>query len=96
MKSLVTYFSESSNTEKLAKAIYKGINESEKDMLPLSEADPKDYEVIYIGFPVQASSVPGKVETFIKSITDGKKLAFFVTTAPCGAASWPSRRCITL
>ena len=60
MKSLVTYYSESSNSEKLAKAIYEGINENEKDLVPISETDPKDYEVIFIGFPVQASSVPRK------------------------------------
>ena len=79
MKSLVTYYSESGNTEKLAKAIYEGVKENEKDLLPLNEADPKDYDVILIGFPVQAHSVPGKVETFIKNIPKGKKLAFFVT-----------------
>lgn len=79
MKSLVTFYSESGNTEKLAKAIYAGIKENNKDMVPISEADPKDYDVIFVGFPVQAHSVPGKVEAFIRSIPEGKKLAFFVT-----------------
>ena len=47
--------------------------------MPISEAISKDYDVIFVGFPVQASSVPAKVEEFIKSIPEGKKLAFFVT-----------------
>ena len=79
MKSLVAYYSESGNTEKLAKAIYDGINVPEKEILPIREANAKDYDVIFVGFPVQASSVPAKVEKFIKSVPEGKKLAFFVT-----------------
>ena len=79
MKALVAYYSESGNTEKLAKAIYEGINASDKEIVSISDANAKDYDVIFVGFPVQASSVPGKVEKFIKSIPQGKKLAFFVT-----------------
>ena len=79
MKALVTYFSESGNTEKLAKAIYDGINLSGKEIMPISEANAKDYDVIFVGFPVQASSVPAKVEKFIKNVPEGKKLSFFVT-----------------
>ena len=80
MKALVAYYSESSNTEKLAKAIYEGITAvSEKEMGSITEAKPQDYDVIFVGFPVQASSVPAKVEKFIKKIPEGKMLAFFVT-----------------
>ena len=79
MKALVAYYSESGNTEKLAKAIYDGINIPEKEITPISEAKAKDCDVIFVGFPVQASSVPAKVEKFIKSVPEGKKLAFFVT-----------------
>ena len=62
MKALVAYYSESGNTEKLAKAIYEGINVSDKEIASISDASAKDYDIIFIGFPVQASSVPGKVE----------------------------------
>ena len=79
MKALVAYYSESGNTEKLAKAIYDGINASGKEIIPISEANAIDFDVIFVGFPVQASSVPAKVENFIKSVPEGKKLAFFVT-----------------
>ena len=80
MKALVAYYSESSNTEKLAKAIYEGITAvAEKEIGSISEANAQDFDVIFVGFPVQASSVPGKVEKFIKSIPAGKMLTFFVT-----------------
>ena len=79
MKALVAFYSESGNTEKLAKAIYNGINVSGKEIMPISEANAKDHDVIFIGFPVQASSVPARVEEFIKSVPEGKKVAYFVT-----------------
>ena len=79
MKALVAYYSESGNTEKLAKAIYDGINAPGKEINPINQANAMDFDVIFVGFPVQASSVPAKVEEFIKSIPEGKKLAFFVT-----------------
>ena len=79
MKALVAFYSESGNTEKLARAIYDGINAPEKEIMPISEANANDKDVIFIGFPVQASSVPAKVEEFIKSVPEGKKVAYFVT-----------------
>ncbi len=79
MKALVAFYSESGNTEKLAKAIYNGINVSGKEIMPISEANAKDHDVIFVGFPVQASSVPAKVEKFIKRLPEGKKVAYFVT-----------------
>ncbi len=45
MKALVAYYSESGNTEKLAKAIYDGIIVPEKKILPISDASAKDYDV---------------------------------------------------
>ena len=80
MKALVTYYSESGNTEKLAQAIYDGIELSEKDILPIGEVkDIGGYDLIFCGFPVQASSLPGKAESFIRNIPQGKKLALFAT-----------------
>ena len=38
-----------------------------------------DYGVIFCGFPVQASGVPGKAEGFLNKIGDEKKLALFGT-----------------
>ena len=79
MKALVAYYSESGNTEKLAKVIYEGITISDKEIGTISDVNASDCDVIFIGFPVQASSVPAKVEQFIKGLSEGKMVAFFVT-----------------
>lgn len=80
MKALVTYYSETGNTEKLANAIYDGIEQAKKEIAPIADAtDLNTYDVIFCGFPVQSHSVPGKVEAFLKKVPEGKKLAFFAT-----------------
>jgi flavodoxin len=79
MKILVTYFTKSGNTEKVAQAIYQAIG-AKKEIVPLKEAKNLDaYDIIFCGFPVQSHSVPVPVQNFIKSIPPGKKLALFVT-----------------
>lgn len=80
MKVLVTYYSETGNTEKLARAIYEGIEREDKTLKPISEAGGlEEYDVILCGFPVQASSVPAKAEAFLRTVPEGKHLAVFAT-----------------
>ena len=80
MKVLVTYYSESGNTEKLANAVFEGIEQAEKEIMPIKEvSSATGYDLILIGFPVQAHSVPGKVAAFVKGIPEGQKVAFFAT-----------------
>ncbi len=80
MRVLVTYQSETGNTEKLARAIYAGIERAEKEILPVEEAKaPETYDVIFCGFPIHASSVPPKSEAFLRSLPEGKQLALFAT-----------------
>lgn len=79
MKALVTYYSETGNTEKLARAIYEEIH-FEKELKPILEVEnAKGFDIIFCGFPVIAHSVPGKASNFIKSLPDGQKIAFFST-----------------
>jgi len=80
MKILVAYLSETGNTKKVAQKIFDSVSGEKTELLPIGEVTALgDYDLIYCGFPVQAHSVPGKVQTFIKSIPNGKKTAFFVT-----------------
>ncbi len=80
MKTLVTYYSESGNTEKVAKAIYEGLEATENEIAKISEEKSfDDYDVIFVGFPVHGSSVPSKAEKCIKRIPEGKMLTFFGT-----------------
>ncbi len=79
MKALVTYFSETGNTKKVANAIYEAID-FEKEIKPVQEVKTANgYDIIFCGFPVHAHSVPSKVADFIKQMPDGQKIAFFST-----------------
>lgn len=80
MKALVTYYSESGNTEKVANAVFEGVTEAKKEILPLREvSDASGYDLVFLGFPVQAHSVPGKAAAFVKGLPEGQKTAFFAT-----------------
>ena len=80
MKTLVTYYSESGNTEKVAKAIYESLEATDNEITKITEEKNfDDYDVIFVGFPVHSSSVPPKAEKCIKRIPEGKMLALFGT-----------------
>lgn len=79
MKVLVTYFTQTGNTEKVAQAIYQAIG-GKKELVSLKEVkNPDGYDIIFCGFPVHSHSVPLPVQNFIKNIPPSKKLALFVT-----------------
>jgi len=79
MKALVTYYSETGNTEKLARAIYEAIPIA-KELKPVQNVESAaGYDIIFCGFPVLAHSVSGKVQPFIKGLPEGQKVAFFST-----------------
>jgi len=86
-KVLVTYFSQTGNTKKIAEAIHEAL-EGQKEILPLAELrDLGAYDLIFVGFPVQAHSVPYKAEQFLKRIPERTKIALFSTH---GSFSWSS------
>jgi flavodoxin I len=79
MKALVTYYSQTGNTEKLARAIYDAIH-FEKDLLPIKDIkSTRGYDIIFVGFPVQAHSVPAAILPFFKNLPEGQPIAFFCT-----------------
>jgi len=76
---LVTYFSQTGNTRKVAEAIFDEIK-GDKEIKPLKEAgDLARCQRVFVGFPVQSHSVPYPVEVFLKGIPEGKKIALFWT-----------------
>jgi flavodoxin len=80
VKALVTYFSQTGNTEKVARAIYDAIQTAEKDLIKISDVRNVDgYDVVFCGFPVQAHSVPPRVESFLEDLPEGTKVALFGT-----------------
>ncbi len=79
MKALVTYFSKTGNTEKVARAIYETLT-VDKEIKPIQGLESAaGYDIVFCGFPVHAHSVPGKAQPFIKALGEGQKIAFFST-----------------
>jgi len=78
-KTLVTYFSRTGNTRKVAEAIFEALD-GDKTIKPIDEAGDLDtFGLIFVGFPVQSHGVPYPVEVFLKSIAPQKKIALFST-----------------
>ncbi len=79
MKALVTYYSQTGNTEKIARAIYETIH-FEKELLPIRDVTAmQGYDIIFAGFPVQAHSVPAAFLPFFKKLPAGQDIALFCT-----------------
>ena len=79
MKALVTYYSQTGNTEKLARAIYDAIH-FEKELIPIKDIkSSRGYDIIFVGFPVQAHSVPPAAHAFFKNLPDKQPIALFCT-----------------
>lgn len=79
MKALVTYYSETGNTEKVARAIYDAIH-FEKEIKPIQEVqNTSGFDIVFFGFPVITHSVPEKAARFLKGLPEGQKIAFFST-----------------
>ena len=80
-KTLVTYYSRTGNTQKIAEAIHDAVD-GEKALIPiqdLEETEISSFSLIFIGFPVHSHSVPMVVHDFLKNIPAGKKVALFST-----------------
>lgn len=78
---LVTYFTHTGNTKKVAEAIHAAL-EGEKEIIPLEKINEQkidNFNLIFIGFPVHSHSIPFKIEAFLKKIPSGKKIALFST-----------------
>lgn len=60
MKILITYYSQTGNTEKVAKSIYEGCQGQDVDLKPVKEVDPttlSNYNLIFLGSGIYASRV---------------------------------------
>ena len=87
MKCVVIYFSQTGNTEKIARAIQTGVKQiaDHCDILPIKEANPRrlyEYDLIGLGSPVHGG-VPGNITAFINNIRFvGGKHAFSFCATP--------------
>lgn len=78
---LVTYFSVTGNTRRVAEAIHMSIP-GEKQLLEMGLVPPgKDYDLVFAGFPVMQFRPPREAIQFFKGLNPGQNLAIFVTHA---------------
>ena len=80
-KTLVTYYSRTGNTQKIAETIYDAV-EGEKVLIPVQKLEGTDissFSLIFIGFPVHSHSIPFAVHDLLKNIPSEKKIALFST-----------------
>ncbi|MBN2206740.1 MAG: hypothetical protein JW742_05000 [Candidatus Aminicenantes bacterium] len=78
-KTLVAYFSVTGNTRKVAEAVSEAIR-GDRELRAIREVGTLDaYKFFFVGFPVHAHSVPLEVESFLKKIPAGTKVALFST-----------------
>jgi len=85
MKVLVTYFSQSGNTEKIAKAICEEAAQSNEAVLKkLEDITPDEaagYDVLFIGSPLHSGSLAAPIKECLGVLkpSSGQKLAGFIT-----------------
>jgi flavodoxin I len=85
MKILVSYFSQTGNTEKIAKGIFEEASQgNQADLKKIEEVSAGDfagYDIVFIGSPLHASNIAAPVKDFISSIQAGskQKMACFIT-----------------
>jgi len=90
MKVLVTYFSQTGNTEAIAKAIQdEAATSHDVQSKNIEEVQPEtcqDYDIVFVGSPIHASNLAGPVTSFMNSLPQSPnfKIAGFVThSSPC-------------
>ena len=85
MKVLVTYLSQTGNTEKIAKAICEEASRTNETVLKkledVSPGDVAEYDFILIGSPLHSGNLAEPVQKFLSSIQagSGQKMAGFIT-----------------
>ena len=85
MKILITYFSQTGNTEKIAQSICEGCKSEEVDIKPIKEVGPStlsDYDLVFLGSGIYASRVSKSLADLIDATTElPPKFVFFNTHA---------------
>jgi flavodoxin len=89
---LVTYYTGTGNTEKVARAIRDGLNGHDVVLSPVKNVDPgtlSSYDIIFLGSGIYAFNVSRKLTTFIKKATSiPSNIAYFCTHE--SQKSWPN------
>ncbi|MFX1326653.1 MAG: flavodoxin family protein [Promethearchaeota archaeon] len=85
MKILITYYSSTGNTEKVAKSIKEGLEGKEVDLTPIENVNPsnlKAYDLVFLGSGIYASRVHKSLPDLVGSAPElPPKFVFFCTHA---------------
>ncbi|MHA1380743.1 MAG: flavodoxin family protein [Candidatus Helarchaeota archaeon] len=83
MKILVTYYSETGNTEKVAKSIREALSNEDLTIDKINNIDLaslNNYDLIFLGSPTHANSLPKATKKFLKACPEmDAKFAIFST-----------------
>jgi flavodoxin len=78
---LVTYLSQTGNTQKVAEAIHGEIS-GDKTIKKLEEVESLDeYDLSFIGLPIHAFGPAAPAKKFLEAHSPGKRIALFITHA---------------
>ena len=81
MRVLVTYMSQTGNTQKVAEAIFGEITD-DKEIKKLDDVKSLDeYDFAFIGFPLHAFGPAEPAKKFLEAHSAGKRIALFITHA---------------
>lgn len=83
MKVLITYYSGTGNTKKVAEAIKTGISQHEVELKPVNEVEPaslNSYDLVFLGSGIYAFNVSRRITKLVKKAqTLPSKVAYFYT-----------------
>jgi flavodoxin len=85
LKVLVTYYSETGNTEKVAKAIYEEVSrENKADLKKVKDTNPEEfgeYDLVFLGSPIRSFDLPIPVKKILAALPKAPKYKFagFIT-----------------
>ncbi|MHA1144543.1 MAG: flavodoxin family protein [Candidatus Helarchaeota archaeon] len=92
MKILVTYYTQTGNTEIMAKKIEEALNSHDVTVKEVKNTDPNEisqYDLVFLGTGVYANGITGQLKKFLKGLPEGPaKFAFFVGHANPDPAFW--------
>ncbi|MCP4137045.1 MAG: flavodoxin [bacterium] len=84
-KVLITYYSQTGNTEKIAKAISEEIKgDCDIDMVSIdavSGVKPDQYKLVFVGSPIHAGGLAGPIKEFLETLPESGdyKIAGYIT-----------------
>ncbi len=83
LKILITYFSNTGNTEKVANSLKEGFEGNDVDVKTIKDADPsslKSHDLVCLGSGIYGGKINREVQNFVKKITEfPQNFAFFCT-----------------